>query len=77
MLHSHGRNFDQIPFKIEDDLELGHPVFAIENQQNRLLTSGFIKNRANDFSRFSPKIAAETKIVRYRQVRCRFRLIQT
>ena len=32
--------------KIAHDLELGHPVFAIENQQNRPVTYGFIKNSA-------------------------------
>ena len=29
-----------------------HPVFAIENQQNRLVTSGFITNRAYFFVHF-------------------------
>ena len=77
MRHSHGRNFGPIFFKFGHNVALRYPVFAIENQQNRSVTSGFIKNRAYDFSRFSPKIAAKTKIVRYRQVRCRFRLIRT
>ena len=75
--HSHGRNFGLISFKFEHDVEFCQPVFAIENQQNQLIRSGFIKNRAYDFSRFSPKIAAKTKIVRYRQVRGRFRLTRT
>ena len=75
--HSHDRNFGPILFRFGHNAAQRYPVFAIENQQNRLVTSGFIENRAYDFSRFSPKIAAKTKIVRYRQVRCRFRLIRT
>ena len=75
MRHSHGRNFCPILFKFGSDVAKGNPVFAIENQQNQSVTSGFTKNRAYDRSRFRPKIAAEIKIDRYRQVRCRFRLI--
>ena len=37
-------------------------MFALENQQNRPVTFGFIKNRAYDFLRFSPKIPAKTNI---------------
>ena len=40
MRHSHGRNFALIFFKITDKAESCLPVFAIENQQNRLITSG-------------------------------------
>ena len=50
-------------------------MFAIENQQNRSVTSGFIEKRAYDFSRFSPKTGAKIKIARHRQVKCRFRLV--
>ena len=74
MRHSHGRNFCPIVFKFWSDVAMGNPVFAIENQQNRSITFGFTKNRAYDFLRFSPKIAAKIKIVRYLQVRCHFRL---
>ena len=77
MRHSHGRNFCPILFKFGSDVAMGTPVFAIENKQNRSVTSGFTKNRANDFSRFRPKIAAKIKIVQNRQVRCRLRLIRT
>ena len=55
MRHSHGRNFCPILFKFGSDVAMGNPVFAIENQQNRSVTFGFTKNRAYDFSRFSPK----------------------
>ena len=55
MRHSHGRNFCPILFKFGSDVAKGNPVFGIENQQNRLVTIGFTKNRADDFSRFSPK----------------------
>ena len=40
MRHSHGRNFSSIFLKITDKAESCLPVFAIENQQNRLITSG-------------------------------------
>ena len=50
--HSHGRNFGPIYFKLIHDVAYRYPVFAIENQQNRLVTSGFIKNRAYDFFEF-------------------------
>ena len=63
MRHSHGRNFCLILFKFGSDVAMGNPMFAIENQQNRSVTFGFIENRTYDFLRFSPKIAAQTKIV--------------
>ena len=40
MRHSHGRNFALIFFKITDKKVWRLPMFAIENQQNRLITSG-------------------------------------
>ena len=40
MRHSHGRNFASILFKIIDKKLCCLPMFAIENQQNRLITSG-------------------------------------
>ena len=38
--HSHGRNFASIFFKIMDKEVWCLPMFAIENQLNRLITSG-------------------------------------
>ena len=43
--HSHGRNFASIFFKIEHKVQSCLPMFAIENQQNRSVTSGNIENR--------------------------------
>ena len=43
--HSHGRNFAPIFFKIEHKVQSCLPMFAIENQQNRSVTSGNIENR--------------------------------
>ena len=43
---SHGRNLCPIYFKIGHDVELLHPLFAIWNQQNQSVTSGFMKSRA-------------------------------
>ena len=40
MRHSHGRNFASIFFKIMDKEVWCLPMFAIENQLNRLITSG-------------------------------------
>ena len=40
MRHSHGRNFASILFKIIDKKLCCLPMFAIENQQNRSITSG-------------------------------------
>ena len=40
MRHSHGRNFCPILFKFWSDVAMGNPMFAIENQQNRWVTSG-------------------------------------
>ena len=40
MRHSHGRNFASIFLKFTDKAESCLPVFGIENQQNRLITSG-------------------------------------
>ena len=40
MRHSHGRNFASIFFKILHKKVCCLPMFAIENQQNRLITSG-------------------------------------
>ena len=65
--HSHGCNFAPIFFKIEHKVQRCLPIFANENQQNWSVTSDFIENRAYDFSRFSPKIGAKIKIVRYKQ----------
>ena len=59
MRYSRGRNFCPILFKFGYDVVMGNPVSAIENQQNRSVTFGFIKNRAFEFSRISPKIAAK------------------
>ena len=58
---------------------MGNPLFAIENQQNQLVTYGFIRTARTwiQFSRFSPKIAVKTKIVRISQVRCPLRLIRS
>ena len=57
MLQFHGRNLCLIYLKIAHGLELGHPLFAIENPQNQSVTSGFIKNRAYVCARFSPKMS--------------------
>ena len=40
MRHSHGRSFALILFKITDKVQLSLPMFGIENQLNRLITSG-------------------------------------
>ena len=40
MWHSHGRSFALILFKITDKVQLSLPMFGIENQLNRLITSG-------------------------------------
>ena len=40
MRHSHGRNFASILFKFIDKKLCCLPMFAIENQQNRSITSG-------------------------------------
>ena len=40
MRHSHGRNFAPIFFKITDRVQLSLPMFGIENQQDRSITSG-------------------------------------
>merc|ERR1712240_92609 len=40
MRHSHGRNFASILFKFIDKKLCCLPMFAIESQQNRLITSG-------------------------------------
>ena len=40
MRHSHGRNFASILFKFVDKKLCCLPMFAIENQQNRSITSG-------------------------------------
>ena len=45
MRHSHGRNFAPIFFKIEHKVQSCLPMFAIENQQNRSVTSGNMENR--------------------------------
>ena len=71
--HSHGRNFAPIFFKIEHKVQSCLPMFAIENQQNRSVTSGNIENRV--FEKI--KMAAKNKIFEIGQVRCRFPLIQT
>jgi len=45
MLHSHSRNFVPIFFKIKSKVQRCLPVFAIENQQNRMITSANISDR--------------------------------
>ena len=77
MRHSHGRNFCLILFNFWYNVSKGNSVFTIKNQQNRSVTFGFTKNRAYDFSLFSPKNCRQIKTVRYWQVRCRFWLIRT
>ena len=37
--HSHGSNFASIFFKIAAEVEKGIPLFAFENQLDRLVTS--------------------------------------
>ena len=51
MQRTYGGKFCWIPFKNEHDLELSHPVFAIENQQNWLVTSDFTRNCAKVLAR--------------------------
>ena len=53
---------------------MGNPVFAIENQQNRLVTFADMENRVLK-KKF--KMAAKNKSFETGQVRCRFILIQT
>ena len=43
--HSHGRNFGPIFFKFRHKFLQRMPMFAIENQQDRLITSGYRENR--------------------------------
>ena len=40
MRHSQSRHFDPILFKFGYVVAIGNPMFAIENQQNRWVTSG-------------------------------------
>ena len=60
--HYHGCKFALIFLKIRHKLQSCLPMFAIENQQNRLVTFGFTKNRAYEFLRFSPKMFLIIKI---------------
>merc|ERR1711963_415204 len=54
--HSHGRKFCPIFFKIEHKIESCFPLFAIENQQDRLVTSANIANRVFEKnSKWPPK----------------------
>ena len=45
MRHSHSRNFAQIFLKITDKVRFSLLMFAIENQQDQLITSDDIENR--------------------------------
>jgi len=54
--HSHGRNFASIFFKIEHKVQSCLPMFAIENQQNRSVTSGIIiENRVEKKNKMAAK----------------------
>ena len=50
------------------------PLFAIENQQNRLITSG---DRANRVYLQKSKFGAKFEIFKIGQAKCQFLLIQT
>ena len=69
--HSHSRNFAPIFFKIGGEVESCLPLFAIENQRDRLVTSA---NMADRVWEKKIKMAAKTKIFETRQVRCLIRL---
>ena len=80
MRHAHDRYVCLILFKFGYDVAICNPLFGNENQENRSITSGFIKNRTYDFFfflRFSPRIDSKIKFVRQKQARCRFRIIKT
>ena len=44
--HPHGQNFAPVFFEIAGKVKSCILMFSIENQQNQLVTSGFIENRA-------------------------------
>ena len=49
MRHAHDRYVCLILFKFGYDVAICNPLFGNENQENRSITSGFIKNRTYDF----------------------------
>ena len=54
--HSHGRNFCLIFFKFEHKLQSCFPQFAIENQQNRLISFDVITDRVfKKYPKWPPK----------------------
>ena len=57
MRHSNGRNFASIFFKLKYKVQSCLSVFAIENQQNRLVTFADMENRVlKKNSKWPPKI---------------------
>ena len=55
--HSHGRNFAPIFFKIGGEVESCLPLFAIENQRDRSVTSANMADRVLEKkSKWPPKI---------------------
>ena len=53
MRHAHDRYVCLILFKFGYDVAICNPLFGNENQENRSITSGFIKNRTYDFFFFA------------------------